>query len=52
PPCVRFADIVTEADATLSTWYLVKASRVGTFTPLTKPSFARRTCNKTLSLVA
>jgi hypothetical protein len=47
PPCVRFANIVAEADATLSTWCFARASRMGTCTPQTKPSFARRTSNGT-----
>lgn len=46
PPCVRFAHAVAVADATLSTWRLAKASRMGTFTPQTKPSFARRTAKE------
>ena len=42
PPCVRFADVVTFADATLSTRCRAKASGAGISLRLAKPSFARR----------
>ena len=42
PPCVRFADGVADADATLGTWCLARASRAGLCLRLTQPSLARR----------
>ena len=42
PPYVRFADVVTGADATLSTRCLAKASGAGICLRLTEPSLARR----------
>ena len=44
-PCVRFADAVTDADATLSTRCLATASGAGFCRRLTQPSFARRSNN-------
>lgn len=48
-PCVRFADSVTDADATLSTRCLTKAFGAGIYLRLAEPSFARRTSNRTVS---
>jgi|SRR5262245_32665981 len=50
PPCVRFVDVVTFADATLGTRCLAKASEAGFCPRLTQPSFARRSNKGTLSL--
>ncbi len=46
-PCVRFADSVTDADATLSTRCLTRAFGAGIYLRLAGPSKARRTSNGT-----
>jgi hypothetical protein len=48
-PCVRFADRVTVADATLSTRCLTRAFGAGIYLRLAEPSFARRTSNRTIT---
>ncbi len=51
PPCVRFADAVTDADATRGTWCLATASRAGICLRLTQPSLARRTNKRGKSFI-
>ena len=51
PPCVRFVDVVTFADATLGTRRLARASEAGFCPRLTQPSFARRSNNGPFSLI-
>ena len=45
PPCVRFAALVTDDDATRGTRCLAGTSGARSYPWLTKPSFARRTSN-------
>jgi hypothetical protein len=45
PPCVRFAALVTDDDATRGTRCLAKTSGARPYPWLTQPSFARRTSN-------
>jgi hypothetical protein len=51
PPCVRFVDVVTFADATLGTRCRARASEAGFYPRLTQPSFARRSNKGTYSLI-